>query len=139
MSLLERLDADLKDAIRSQDVVARETIRMLKTDLLREDHPDEVAILSRAVKSRRDAIAAYLEGDRKDLADKEEAEIAIIERYLPKQLDEAAATEAIRALAEAEGITSKKDMGRLMKAVMAKHRGEIDGKLASKIAGQILS
>ena len=139
LSLQEKLDADLKVAIRAKDETARETIRMLKSELLKEAHPDEMAILTRAVKSRRESIAAYLEGGRKDLADKEEAEIVVIERYLPKQLDEAQAAEAIRALAAAQGITSKKDLGRLMKLVMEKHRGQIDGKLASKLAGEILS
>lgn len=138
MALLERIEADLKKAILARDEVARETLRLVKSELMMTDDPDELAILMRAVKSRRDSIASYLEGGRADLATKEEAEIAVIQRYLPTQLDETEAREAIREVVDELGISTKKDLGKLMKEVMARHRGRLDGKLASRIASELL-
>ena len=122
--------ADLKKAMLQRDEVTRDTLRMLKSELVTLDDPDEMAVLTRAVKSRRDSVVSYREAGRQDLVDKEEAQIQVIERYLPKQLSEEEAAEVLRGLVEELGISSKKDLGRLMKEVMARHRGQIDGKLA---------
>lgn len=138
MALLEQIDADLKKAMLERDEVTRDTLRMIKSELLTLDKPDELAVLSRAVKSRRDSIKSYVEGGRQDLADKEQAEIEVIERYLPKQLSEAEAREAITAIIEELGLSSKKELGRVMKEIKARHPGQVDGRLASSIAGQLL-
>jgi uncharacterized protein YqeY len=138
MSLLEKINADLKKAMLARDEITRETLRMLKSELLTLENPDETAVLSRAVKSRRDSAQSYREGGREDLAEKEEAEIAVIQTYLPTQLTEDQAREAITAVVADLGAAGKKDLGKVMKEVMARHRGQIDGKLASSIAGQLL-
>jgi uncharacterized protein YqeY len=138
MGLLERIDADLKKAMLEKDNVTRDTLRMIKSELVTLENPDELAVLSRAVKSRRDSIKSYLEGGRRDLADKEEAEIAVIERYLPKQLGPDEARHAIGGIIEELGLSSKKDLGQVMKEVRARYPGQIDGKLASSIAGELL-
>jgi hypothetical protein len=138
MALLEQIDADLKKAMLERDEVTRDTLRMVKSELLTLDKPDELAVLSRAVKSRRDSIKSYVEGGRQDLADKEQAEIEVIERYLPKQLSEAEAREAITAIIEELGLSSKKELGRVMKEIKARHPGQVDGRLASSIAAQLL-
>lgn len=138
MSLLDTINADLKEAMLARDEITRDTLRMLKSELLTLDNPDETAVLSRAVKSRRDSAQSYREGGREDLAKKEEAEIGVVERYLPTQLTEDEAREAIAAIVADLGAGSKKDLGKVMKEVMARHRGQIDGKLASSIAGQLL-
>ncbi len=138
MSLLEQINADLKKAMLERDVVTRDTLRMVKSELLTLDKPDELAVLSRAVKSRRDSIKSYVEGGRQDLADKEQAEIEVIERYLPKQLSEDEAREAIAAIVEELGVSSKKELGRVMKEIKARFPGKIDGKRASSIAGELL-
>ena len=139
MSLLDTINADLKKAMLARDEVTRDTLRMLKSELLTLDRPDETAVLSRAMKSRRDSAQSYREGGRPDLADKEEAEIAVIERYLPKQLTKAEAEAAIAAIVSDLGVSTKKDLGAVMKEVMARYRGQIDGKVASAIAGKLLS
>ncbi len=95
MALLEQIDADLKKAMLARDNLTRDTLRMIKSELLTLDDPDELAVLTRAVKSRRDSIKSYLEGGRQDLADKEQAEIEVIQRYLPKPLSEDEAREAV--------------------------------------------
>ncbi|MGB5811803.1 MAG: GatB/YqeY domain-containing protein [Polyangiales bacterium] len=138
MPLLDTLNADLKKAMLARDELTRDTLRMLKSDLLSMENPDETAVLARAVKSRRDSAQSYREGGREDLAAKEEAEIGVIERYLPKQLTEEEARAAITAIINDLGLSSKKDLGRVMKEVMARHRGTLDGKLASTLAAQLL-
>mgnify|MGYP001829093953 FL=1 len=138
MSLLEQLDRDLKKAMLARDEVSRDTLRMLKSELLTLDDPDEIAVLTRAVKSRRDSIASYLEGGREDLADKERAEIEVIQRYLPKPLSEAEARDAIAGIIEEVGAESKRDLGKVMKEIRTRFPGRIDGKVASGIAGELL-
>ena len=138
MALLEQINVDLKKAMLERDEVTRDTLRMIKSELLTLDNPDELAVLSRAVKSRRDSIKSYVEGGRQDLADKEQAEIEVIERYLPKQLSEDEVREAIAGIIEEFGLSSKKDLGKVMKEVKARYPGQVDGRLASSIAGQLL-
>ena len=138
MALLDKIDADLRKAMLERDEISRETLRMIKSELLTLDDPDELAVLSRAVKSRRDSIKSYIEGGRQDLADKELAEIAVIERYLPKQLSEDEARDAIAAIIGELGLSSKKELGKVMKEVKARYPGQIDGKVASSIASGLL-
>ena len=139
MALLEQIDADLKKAMLARDNLTRDTLRMIKSELLTLDDPDELAVLTRAVKSRRDSIKSYVAGGRQDLADKEQAEIEVIQRYLPKPLSEDEAREAVAAIVAELGASTKKDLGKVMKEVRARYPGQIDGKLASSIAGELLS
>lgn len=138
MSLLDTINADLKKAMLARDEITRDTLRMIKSELLTLDNPDEMAVLTRAVKTRRDSVKSYREGGREELAAKEEEEIAVVERYLPKQLGEEEARVVIAAIVTDLGLTSKKDLGKVMKEVKARHPGQIDGRLASSIAGQLL-
>jgi uncharacterized protein YqeY len=138
MALLEQINADLKKAMLERDEVTRDTLRMIKSELLTLDNPDEIVVLSRAVKSRRDSIKSYVEGGRQDLADKEQAEIEVIERYLPKQLSEDETREAITGIIEELGLSSKRELGQVMKELKARYPGQVDGKQASSIAGQLL-
>ena len=149
-SLEARIMEDLKQAMRDKNTVARDALRMLKADLMKEqirvDDPndaqksvDEMGVVLRAVKTRRDSAEEYDKAGRPELAEKEREEIAALEIYLPKAMSEDEAREAITALAQKLGATEKKQMGQLMKAVRETYRGEIDGKLAAKIAGSLLS
>ncbi|MFW6051731.1 MAG: GatB/YqeY domain-containing protein [Myxococcota bacterium] len=143
----ERIMADLKQAMRAGDQLARDALRMVRTDLGRREvelgraleETEELDVLHKAVKAREESAQQYAEGGRDDLAEKERREIEVIRRYLPEPLSEAEAREAVRELAAELGATSKKDMGRLMKAVMERHRGRLDGKLASRLANEVLS
>ena len=137
--MIEKLKADLSQAMRQKDAIATATLRMLisqvqyarieaKRDLKDEDY---LALLQRAVKTRREAIEHYEKGGRADLAAKEKAEIAVVERYLPQALSpEETAREVDTLLAEL-GISEKKDLGRAMKEFMARHRGKVDGKVVN--------
>jgi hypothetical protein len=139
MALLEQINTDLKKAMLERDELTRDTLRMIKSELLMLDNPDELAVLSRAVKSRRDSIKSYVEGGRQDLADKEQAEIEVIERYLPKQLSEDETREAIAGIIEELGLSGKKELGKVMKEMKARYPGQVDGRQASSIAGQLLA
>ena len=147
--LMTRIDADLKEAMRNRDDVAKLTLRAIKTSLLNqmksEDGPaavsDEVvqAAVQLEAKRRRDAITEYEKAGRKDLAEQEGAELAILEKYLPRQLDEA----EIRSLAESViqdiGAESMAQMGQVMSALMPKVAGVADGRLVSQIVRGLLS
>jgi len=146
MSLQDQLDADLKTAMRAKDDLSRGVLRMILADLknrkieeqreLTDD--DVVAVLKRGVKTRKDSIAQYESGGRPELAAQEEAEIAVLAKYLPQELSEDE-TRAIVAAKIAElGIESKRDMGQLMKAVLAEHGDVVDGKTVSRFAGELL-
>ena len=147
MALIDTIMKDLKDAMKAKDLIARDTLRMVKAAIteaemakgekLTED--DEIDVLSRAVKTRTESAKAYEEGGRQDLVDKEMAEIAVVKRYLPKPMSEDEVREAMKGLAEELGASSMKDMGKLMGAVTSRYRGRVDGKVASKIAREILA
>ncbi|MEZ4288441.1 MAG: GatB/YqeY domain-containing protein [Polyangiales bacterium] len=139
MSLVDTIAEDLKQAMKARDEVKKQTLRMLKSELTTLENPDEIAVLTRAVKSRRDSAQSYREGGREDLAKAEEAEIAIIEHYLPKPLSDNEARDAVRKIIAELGATGKADMGRVMKALMDKHRGQIDGKQASAMVSELLA
>ncbi len=139
--MIDKLKADLADAMRRKDTVATSTIRMLvsqiqyarieaKRDLTQDDY---LAVLQRGVKTRREAIEHYEKGGRKDLADKERAEIAVVERYLPAAMSAEEMTQAVDALLKEIGVTEKKDLGRAMKEFMGRHRGRVDGKAANAL------
>jgi uncharacterized protein YqeY len=138
MALPEQIDADLKKAMLARDTVTRDTLRMIKSELLTLENPDPIAVLTRAVKSRRDSIESYIEGGRQDLADKEQAEIDVIQRYLPKALSEEEVREAIAAIIEEHGLSTKKDLGKVMKEVRSRYPAQVDGKVASSIAAELL-
>jgi uncharacterized protein YqeY len=134
--VLDRIKNDLKDAMRGKDALAVATLRMLIAQLqyarIEAGHdlqePEVLVVLERAVKTRREAIEQFEKGGRADLASKERAEIVIVQRYLPEAMSPEAVAAAVDALIRELGATSKKDLGRVMKEFMARHRGRVDGK-----------
>jgi hypothetical protein len=145
---LAKLQEDMKAAMKSGDTVTRDTLRLVISDIKKRevdlkkealDETEELAVLTKAVKSREDSVAQYDANARKDLADKERAEIAVIQRYLPKLLGEAETKAIVAATIQKLGLTSKKDLGQVMKAVLADHKGQVSGSLVQKCAGELLS
>lgn len=139
-TIRERLDADLKDAMRAKDEVKLTTIRAIKSAIKYKEVEGEakvlddagiLAVLTTQVKQRRDAVTEYTNANRADLADKELKEIAIIQAYLPAQLSpEQLAAEVAKAIAEA-GAKSVKDLGAVMKIVTPRLKGQAEGKAIS--------
>ena len=140
MALKEQLDADMKAAMRDKDTLKLSTVRMLKSaikyreiELMKPlDDAGVLAVISTEVKRRRDSVEQYRAGNRQDLADKEEAEIRILQAWLPAQLspDELAALidEAVKKV----GAQGPKDMGAVMKEVQPKVQGRAEGKTVSE-------
>lgn len=146
MSIAERIDADLKTAMREKNVLARDTLRMVlaalknkRIELGRDlEEPDVVGVLQKAHKSRLDSAQQYSDAGREELAERERAEAVLVEAYLPRLLDREQTRELVAALVEKLGITEKKQLGQLMKAVMAEHKGQVDGKVVQQVAGELL-
>jgi len=133
--LRERFTAALKASMKAGDAARTGTLRLILAKLKdteiaarpRELAEDEVqAMLRGMVKSRRDSIALYRQGNRPELAAKEEAEIAVIESFLPQQMGEGEITEAVDAAVAETGASSPKDMGRVMGALRARHGAALD-------------
>jgi uncharacterized protein YqeY len=146
MTLKARILEDLKKAMLAKDELTRDTLRMVKADLMNKEvetgrdatDEDTLAVLARAVKTRKDSITQYEEGGRPEAADTERQEVAIIERYLPKKLGEDELRAEIESLVSDLGLSGKKDMGKVMKELKSRHGAAIDGRTASKLAGEIL-
>lgn len=147
MEIQRRIEADLKQAMRDRAEIARDTLRMVLSELKskgidagRELTPDEEqAVLLRAVKTRQESVVQFEQGGRKDLAERERAEIAVVQGYLPQALSEDETRAVVRDLIAELGVTSKKDVGVAMKALMARHKGRVDGRLAQKLIGEMLT
>jgi uncharacterized protein YqeY len=148
MTLEERLDADLKDAMRSGDTTRKLAIRAVKTAITEAkvsgteaktlSDADVLAIITKQVKQRRDSIIEYNKGGRPDLAAQEEAEIAVLEVYLPRQLSEAEIRERAQAVIAELGVTDMKGFGPVMKRLSADLRGIADGQIINRVVRELL-
>ncbi len=141
MNMQQTIEADLTKAMKSGDTERAETLKMVKSDLMYEkaktgkDLSDEtmLEVVSRAAKRRRESIAEFEKGNRQDLANKEKAELAIIETYLPAQMSAADIEKAIDEKLKAIGGVSQKDFGRVMGEIMKELKGKADGAEVRKI------
>ena len=135
--LRDRFAETLKAAMRAHDALRTSTVRMIlarvkdadiavrpKLDRVADD--DVLGLLRGMVKSRRESVELYVRGNRPELADKERAEIAIVEEFLPAQLDDADVAAAVDAAVAATGAASVKDMGRVMAELRARHGAALD-------------
>ncbi|HNB70809.1 MAG TPA: GatB/YqeY domain-containing protein [Acidobacteriota bacterium] len=149
MSLRDQILADITVAMKARDQARLDTLRMVKTSIQRQeiedqkpmDDPAMMSLLNKLVKQRREAADAFIKGSRQELADKELAEAAIIEAYLPKPVDEATLAQVVESVIAETGASSAKEIGMVMKQVMAKLAGQnVDGKavnmmVRSKLGG----
>jgi uncharacterized protein YqeY len=147
MALRERLDEDLKSAMRAKDSLRMNTIRGLKSAVKYREIElmkplDEAGILGVAateIKRRRDSVEQYRAGNRPDLADKEEAEIRLLQDYLPQQLPAAELEAKVDEVIARVGAKGPKDMGAVMKALLPDVQGRADGKVVSELVKQRLA
>jgi len=141
MALKETLDADLKTAMREKDAPRLSVIRMLKSAIkYREievmkplDDAGVLQVITSEIKRHKDSVEQYRAGNRTDLVEKEEAEIAILQGWLPTQLTEAEVRAKVDAAVQAVGAKGPKDMGAVMKALLPEVQGKADGKLVSEL------
>jgi uncharacterized protein YqeY len=147
MGLKETLDQDLKAAMREKAQLKLDTIRMLKSaikyreiELMKPlDDAGIQGVIASEVKRRRDSVEQYKAGNRQDLADKEEAEIVILQGYLPQQLTADEVKARVEEAVKKVGAQGPKDMGAVMKALMPEVQGRADGKVVSELVKARLS
>ena len=147
MALVDEVSAAIADAMRRKEKVRLDALRMLKTALTNRaverarGLDDAVArlVVASLVKQRKDSIEQFVKGGRQDLADKEAAEIVVLETYLPPEVDPAAVERAVLDAIAETGASSARDLGRVMKAAMAKLAGQtVDGRVVNELARQKL-
>ena len=148
MALVDELGASIADAMRKHDAVRLSTLRMLKAALTNReierghalDEGESLQVVASLVKQRKDSIEQFTKGGRPELADKEQSEIRVLEAYLPAAADPAAVEQAVADAIQETGATSPKDMGRVMKAAMARLTGQtVDGKTVNELVRKKLT
>ena len=150
MTLAERIDHDLKEAMKAREAERLSTLRMVKSafkyaaiekagaDAVIDDET-AMSVLRKQIKQREDAASGFEQGGRPELAAKEKAEIVLLASYLPKGLSQAEITELVIAAITEVGATSKAQMGAVMKAAQVRAAGRADGKSLSEAVQKILS
>ena len=149
MSLQTKVMDALKEAMKAKDTIALESLRAIKSAILLAKteagaaaelaEEEELKLLQKLVKQRKDSAALYAQQGRNDLAEPELAQVAVIEKFLPKQLSEAEVTEAVQAIIAEVGATSAKDMGKVMGVATKQLAGKTDGKVISAIVKSLLA
>lgn len=147
MSLLDELNGDLKAAMKARDKQSLSVLRMLKSALVNEKintghdltADEEVSVISRELKQRRESLSEFESAHRQDLVDGVKAEIAIVEKYMPKQLSDQEVQQIVAETIKQVGATGKGDFGKVMGAVMPKLKGQADGKLINQTVKSLLN
>lgn len=150
MTLKERINEDLKAAMKSGDKVRLEAVRAIKKDIIEKETAEkrghrgeltpeeELEVLTAMVKRRRDSIEQFKQAGRHDLVEEEMKQLAVIEQYLPAQLSEEEIKEVLKKIIEQVGATSAKDLGKVMGAAMKELKGKADGSVVQKLAKELL-
>jgi uncharacterized protein len=148
MSLLNRLNDDMKQAMKNKEKDKLSVLRMLKAALQNEaiklgkselSEDEELTVLSRELKQRKDSLQEFESAGRADLVEKTKAEIEIVQLYMPKPLTEEELLEIVKQTIAEVGASSKADMGKVMGAIMPKVKGKADGSLVNRLVQQQLS
>jgi uncharacterized protein YqeY len=148
MSLLEKLNQDMKQAMKNKEKDKLVVIRMVKAALQNEaiklgkdelSEEEDLTVLSRELKQRKDSLQEFKNADRLDLVEKTQAEIDVLVDYMPEQLSEEEVSEIVKQTISEVNATSKADMGKVMGALMPKVKGKADGSLVNKLVQQQLS
>ncbi len=149
MALFEQISEDIKAAMKARDKVALETLRNVKkvfleaktapgaNDTLTDD--DALKLMQKLVKQGKDAAQIYVGQNRQDLADEELAQVAVIERYLPKMLSAEELEAAVKQIIEAVGATSMKDMGKVMGTATKQLAGKAEGRAINEMVKKLLA
>ena len=147
MSISDKIMADRKTAMKNHDKTALNTIRMIKSALMNEKiklghdlTPDEeLTVLNREKKQREESIEEFAKAKRDDLVEETKKELAVVEKYMPKQMSKDELEAAVKETIDEVGAKGKSDFGKVMKALMPKIKGRADGKVASQAVRDQLS
>jgi uncharacterized protein YqeY len=147
MTLVERVQSEMKSAMLAKDAERLGTLRLLKSaigyaqiekKLEPLPDPEVIALIQKEIKKRRDSIEQFTTGGRPELAEKESREIAVLEPFLPKPLSPEELDQLVKAAIASTGATGKKDMGLVIKAVQAQAAGRADGRTISTVVARLL-
>ncbi len=148
MEILKRIDVDLSASLKAKNDIRVSTLRMMKAAIKNAEiekrqkgaltEEDVTGVLSSLVKQRKESVEQYMKAGRSDLAEKETKEIEIIQQFLPKQLSEEEIDSMIRSAIQETGVTSVKELGKLMKTLMPRIKGRADGRYVNERAREIL-
>ena len=146
-NLKQKLSDDLKQAMRNGDTVKRGAIRMLTAAIhnaeialqTKLEDSDILGVIAKEVRQRRESIEAFKQGNRQDLVDKEEAELAVLQEYLPEQLTRDEIVEAVRKVITEVGAIGPGDKGKVMPKLMAQLKGRADGREINEVVSELLS
>ncbi len=144
--MIEKIQEQLKTAMKARDELRTSVLRMLISDLKYAkiekkadlDEAESLQVIQKAIKKRKEAAELYEKAGRPELAAKENEESKILEVYVPAAMDEATAREKIAEVIQELGVKDKKELGRVMKEVLARYRGQIDGKVAQRLVNEFL-
>jgi len=147
MSLYERLESDVKSALKEGNSIKVSVLRMalsviktlqIEKNIKSMDDDGVIQILQRQAKQHRESIEQFTKGAREDLAEKEKVELKILEEYLPKQLSDSELETIVKAAVAETGAVAKSETGKVMKVVMEKTKGKADGKVVNRLVQQLL-
>lgn len=146
MSLLTQLNEDIKTAMKAKDKPSLDVLRLLKASVQNEQiakggeltSDEEVTVLAREMKQRRDSLVEFENAGRDDLVETVKAGIVIVEKYLPKQLDETEVRQIVAEAIDATGASSVKEFGKVMGAVIPKVKGKADGNMVNAVVKELL-
>lgn len=147
LSLTEKLTQDMKIALKNKEKEKLSTIRMVRSAIKKAEidkkaqltNDEIIEVIAREVKQRKDAIEKYEKAGREDLANKEKVELEVLESYLPKQLTDDELCDIIQNTIQQLGVTSKKEMKKIMETVLPQVKGRADGKRVSRLVQELLS
>lgn len=147
MSIKDKLMADLKDAMKSHNKLRKDVITLIRSAIKQREvderieltDEDILTIISKQLKEKKSSIEDFKKGNREDLVKQTEDEMKILLEYLPKQLSQEDLKEIVKVAIDKENISSMKDIGKLMKAVMPQVKGKADGNAVNKIARELLN
>lgn len=147
MSIKDKLMADLKDAMKSHNKLRKDVITLIRSAIKQREvderieltDEDILTIISKQLKEKKSSIEDFKKGNREDLVKQTEDEMKILLEYLPKQLSQDDLKEIVKDAIDKENISSMKDIGKLMKAVMPQVKGKADGNAVNKIARELLN
>ncbi|MYA62845.1 MAG: GatB/YqeY domain-containing protein [Dehalococcoidia bacterium] len=146
MTMKTRLSDDMKQAMRNRDVLRRDVIRYLRSEVRNQEIRDQkelddagvIQVLSRQAQQRRDSIEVYRDADRQDLVEKEESELSVILSYLPQQMTSEEIADLVQQVVAEVGASGPADMGKVMGAIMPQVRGKAEGREVNAIVQQTL-
>ncbi len=147
MSIKDKLMADLKDAMKSHNKLRKDVITLIRSAIKQREvderieltDEDILTIISKQLKEKKSSIEDFKKGNREDLVKQTEDEMKILLEYLPKQLSQEDLKEIVKDAIDKENISSMKDIGKLMKAVIPQVKGKADGNAVNKIARELLN